>query len=202
MCRGFSFLRKSISGRSLLPIINRARALIDAFDALQRDNKCGIDFIKLVIARRIVQAQALSTETSDDPLYNLCRLGLIVFLAESIEPLPTISSYHAFGAQKLMLAIDECDKLDYWDAYPDLLLWATVLGGFTARANPLRWWYAEQVRGGSVPTTKERWPDVQAISERFLPLRTRQGFACRDFWEQACLRLSDPSQRPSLTYRD
>lgn len=90
-----------------------------------------------------------------------------------------------------MLAIDECDKLGYWQMRPDLMLWATVLGGYTAREKPLRWWFAEQLRGSRVPTTPERWTDVQQIAEQFLPFKHGHGEGCQHFWNEAGSWLSN-----------
>jgi hypothetical protein len=154
-----------------------------------------VELWHLVYARRLLQHQALSLETSSDQLYMLCRLAVTVYLIESTVLLPAILPFHDYSSRKLMLMIDECDRLGYWHTNPDLMLWTTILGGLTSRERPLRWWFAEQLRGSTVPMVKSSWSEVLSISERFLPLTYAQGEGCRFFWEEACDWLSDANQR-------
>ncbi len=222
VCRGFRFLLKSFPkcGRALLPIVEDVHELVDTYVTLLHGQSCGVDFGQLVATWRILQHQALSLDPAPAPvpargdskaeaeaedllLYQLCRVAVVIYLTECLEPLPTIGAFHENCSRRLMLLIDECDKLGYWQrhhhrqksplgAAPELLLWATVLGGFTARGTTwLRQWYVEQLRSGSpIPTDPSRWDDVLAVSEKYLPFRHRQAQGCREFWDAACIYLA------------
>ncbi len=222
VCRGFRFLLKSFPkcGRALLPIVEDVHELVDTYVTLLHGQGCGVDFGQLVATWRILQHQALSLDPAPAPvpargdskaeaeaedllLYQLCRVAVVIYLTECLEPLPTIGAFHENCSRRLMLLIDECDKLGYWQrhhhrqksplgAAPELLLWATVLGGFTARGTTwLRQWYVEQLRSGSpIPTDPSRWDDVLAVSEKYLPFRHRQAQGCREFWDAACIYLA------------
>jgi len=192
---GFHFLRTKRHGRILLRLVRSARDLLYTYELCLQGLGAGVELWHLVYARRLLQHQALSLETSTDQLYTLCRLAVTVYLIESFVLQPAILPFHDYSSRKLMLVIDECDRLGYWHTNPDLMLWTTILGGLTSRDRPLRWWFAEQLRGSAVPTTKPSWAEVLNISERFLPLKGEQGEGCRLFWEEACDWLSDANQR-------
>ncbi|KAJ9608364.1 S-adenosylmethionine-dependent methyltransferase [Cladophialophora chaetospira] len=168
---GFAILRGYKPAQGLLKVVAHARALMDSHDAYVENARCGVDFLKLIIARRLIQHEALSTKSEGTLIYRVCRLGLLMFLCESLEPFPQIRAYHSFSSRQMMLLIDECDKLGYWEFYPDLLLWATILGGYTARTSSLQWWFAEQLRSSRIPTLRDRWPDAR----RHVKLREKNG---------------------------
>ncbi|KAK5190297.1 hypothetical protein LTR92_009699 [Exophiala xenobiotica] len=202
--------------------------------SLKSGGGAGVDFGQLVATWRILQHQTLSldpvpipasvssekgpvgAEAEDLLLYRLCRVAVVIYLTECLEPLPTIGAFHENCSRRLMLLIDECDKLGYWQRQrqksgttPELLLWATVLGGFTARGTRwLRQWYVEQLRGdggsGSpipIPTVQSCWDDVLALSEeKFLPFRHRQEQGCREFWDEACIYLAGCSGNNKVPY--
>ncbi|KAK5046450.1 hypothetical protein LTR84_008253 [Exophiala bonariae] len=187
---GFAILNDHKPAQTLLEIVPLARALMDSYDAYLENARCGVDFIKLIIARRNLQHQALSTRSKGTLIYRLCRLGLLMVLCESIEPFPQIRAYHAFSSRQMMLLMDECDKLGYWSSHPDLLLWVTILGGYTARKNSLQWWFAEQLQSSRVPVAKDRWQDARRVCERFVAVTHRQEQGCHEFWDVACSWLS------------
>lgn len=193
---GFRFLRDKPHGRSLLKIMERTSDLLENYDMFLHDPGLGVDLWNVIAARRVLQYQALCTESCGDPLYTLCRLGLLVFLIESLELLPPVLPYHEYASRQLMLTIDECDRLGYWEVQPKLMLWATVLGGLTSRERPLRWWFAEQLRGGPIPANEFNWKEVQEASEQFLPFKYGQGHGCERVWKEACAWLSGNLQTP------
>ncbi|KAI1609514.1 hypothetical protein EDD36DRAFT_468439 [Exophiala viscosa] len=197
---GFQFLRNKAHGRTLLKIMEKTNDVIENYDMFLQDPGCGVDLWNVIAARRVAQYQALSTETNSDPLYTICRLGVLVHLIESLELLPAILPYHENASRQLMLAIDECDKLGYWHTQPDLMLWATVLGGLTSRERSLQWWFAEQLGGSAVPATKASWEGVQEISKRFIPFVHGHGEGCRRFWKQACDWLSGRPDAPTRAH--
>ncbi|KIY03884.1 uncharacterized protein Z520_00575 [Fonsecaea multimorphosa CBS 102226] len=198
-CHGFRFLRNRHLGRRLLSIIEDVDALLDAYDTVLTDPGSSIDFGQLVAAWRILQHQALSLPSGEDLLFNLCRVAIIVFLVECLEPLPVIGAFHRNGSRRLMLLIDECDKREYWQTSSNTMLWATVVGGFVSRETPLRLWYVEQLRGSPVTTTAEHWDKVLHLAEAYLPFRHRQAQGCQQFWSEGCSRLAlaDPYLRTS-----
>lgn len=207
-------MRKSFPkcGRALVSIVEDVHALVDTYLTLLRGQSysgTGVDFSQLVATWRILQHQALSLTPTPVPkegqaeakadllLYQLCRVAIVIYLTECLEPLPTIGAFHENCSRRLMLLIDECDKLGYWQRQreksksAELLLWATVLGGFTARGTTwLRQWYVEQLRGSPIQTVQTRWDDVLTVSENFLPFRHRQAQGCREFWNSACIYLA------------
>lgn len=176
--------------------MERTGDVLDNYDMFLHDPGCGVKLWNVIAARRVLQYQALCTEPCGDLLYTLCRLGLLVFLIESLELLPRVLPYHEYASRKLMLTIDDCDRLGYWETQPELMLWATVLGGVTSRGKPLRWWFAEQLRGGPIPANESNWKEVQETSERFLPFKYRHGQGCEQFWKEACAWLSGTLEAP------
>lgn len=192
VCQGFRFLRRKKNGSRVLAVLENAHALVEAYSTLLQGHDSGMDFRQLVTTWRTLQHQALSLAHGRDPLCELCRIGVIVYLTECLEPLPVIGAFHENGSRKLTMLIDECDKLGYWQTSPNLLLWVSVLGGYTARGSFLRRWYLEQLRGSPIQLSEERWEEVLALSQTFLPLRGQQGEGCRQFWKEACAWLSAP----------
>lgn len=166
---------------------------------LQEGPQSGMDFNFLVAIRRYLQHDALSIPIHSDPLHKLCRLATITYLAESIEPLCAKWPLHESASKALMLVLDECDKIGIGESQPELLMWATVVGAFTARDTPLFEWYIEQLC--SYPFTKAggTWDEVQQQSERFLVLKYRHGQLCGRVWEIARSRSSE--DRSSLPLR-
>ncbi|KIW33635.1 uncharacterized protein PV07_00471 [Cladophialophora immunda] len=198
-CQGFRFLRNRHLGRRLLTIIEDVDALLDAYDTVLKNPGSSIDFGQLVAAWRILQHQTLSLPSGEDLLFNLCRVAVIVFLVECLEPLPVTGAFHRNGSERLMLLIDECDKRDYWQTSPNTMLWATVVGGFISRDTSLRLWYIEQLRGSPITTGQEHWEKVLHLAEAYLPFRHRQAQGCQQFWNEGCkwLAIANPYLRTS-----
>ncbi|KIW40632.1 uncharacterized protein PV06_07813 [Exophiala oligosperma] len=193
---GFHFLCTKRHGLSILRLVKSTRNLLFNYSVCLQGRGGAVELGDLVLARRVLQHRALSLETSTDQSYMLCRLALSVYLIESLVLMPALLPFHDCASRKLMLLIDECDRLDYWRTSPDMMLWATILGGVTARGRPLRWWFAEQLRGSTIPTAKGNWPEVLKISGLFLPFVGPQGEGCRIFWEEACNWLDNAGMRP------
>lgn len=197
---GFKFLLEIDGGEELFSLTTRICSLLESYNLMiQEGPQCGVDFHFLIATRRALQHDALSIPTSGNPLYKLCRLATITYMAESIEPSSALWPLHETTSKALMLALDECDKIGIGENQPELLMWATVVGGFAARDTPLFDWYVEQLC--SYPFTKSgrTWLEVQEKSERFLPLRYRHGQGCSRVWETARLRSSE--DRYSLPLR-
>lgn len=189
---GFDFLPHRKPVTALLEVVSKARALFATYDTMFNNPAIGIDIVRWVVTRRAIQNEAMSVQASGDCLFRMCRLAVQMFIAESIEPMAELCLYHQNSSRALLLAVDDCDRLDYWDMHPEVLVWATVVGGYTARESSIRWWYAEQLRHSPIPLEKQCWMQVQELSERFLPFRYRQGEGLRQFWEDACAWLSGP----------
>ncbi|KEF62197.1 uncharacterized protein A1O9_00169 [Exophiala aquamarina CBS 119918] len=197
---GFKCLLEIDGGEDLFNLTTRICSLLESFDLmLQEGPQSGMDFNFLVAIRRYLQHDALSLPLHRDPLHKLCRLAIITYMAESIEPSSAQWPLHATASKALMLALDECDKIGIGERQPELLTWATVVGAFTARDTPLFEWYIEQLC--SYPFTKAggSWDEVQQQSERYLVLKYRHGQLCGKVWETARSRSSE--DRSSLPLR-
>ncbi|KIW19034.1 hypothetical protein PV08_03324 [Exophiala spinifera] len=193
---GFIFLRRKRNGRSILRLIKTARDLLYSYSICLQGPGGDVELGNLVLARRVLQHQALSLDTTSDPLYMLCRLAVSIYLIESVVLMPALLPFHECASRKLMLIIDECDRRGCWQTSPNVMLWATVLGGLTARGRPFVWWFAEQLRGSAIPPAKSNWPEVLQISGFFLPFLGPQGEGCRIFWDEACDWLDNAGTRP------
>lgn len=186
----FEFLPNSKPVRALSDVVSKTRALFATYDMMLNKPELGIDIVRWVVTRRAIQNEAMSIDDTGDCLFKTCRLAVQMFIAESIEPWAHLSLYHENSSRALLLAIDECDRFNYWEAHPDVLLWATIIGGYTARENPIRWWYAEQTRHSPIPLREDCWTEVQKLSENFLPFKYRQGDGLQHFWNEACSWIS------------
>ncbi|EXJ54370.1 hypothetical protein A1O7_09709 [Cladophialophora yegresii CBS 114405] len=193
VCQGFRFLRNRRHGQRFVSITQDVHALLNAYSMVLQDPAVGIDFGQLVATWRLLQHQALTVATGGDLLFNLCRAAVVVFLAECLEPLPVVGAFHRNSSRSLMLLIDECDKRDCWLSCPDLLLWASILGGYVSRGSALRPWYIQQLRSSPVAVQKERWGEVLRLGDGFLPFRHRQADGCFGFWREACEWLTPSS---------
>jgi hypothetical protein len=194
VCQGFRFLRNRRHGQRFLTITEDVHALLRVYSSVLQDPGAGVDFGQLVATWRVLQHQALTIATGGDLLFNLCRAAVLIFLAECLEPLPVISAFHRNSSRSLTLLIDECDKRDCWRSCPDLLLWASILGGYVSRRSALRSWYIEQLRSSPIAVNEEQWREVLNLADGFLPFRHRQADGCREFWREACEWLA-PSNR-------
>ncbi|ETI20537.1 hypothetical protein G647_08574 [Cladophialophora carrionii CBS 160.54] len=191
--QGFRFLRNRRHGQRFVSITQDVHALLNAYSRVLQDAAAGVDFGQLVATWRLLQHQALTVVTGGDLLFNLCRAAVVVFLAECLEPLPVVGAFHRNSSRSLMLLIDECDKRDCWLSCPDLLLWASILGGYVSRGSALRPWYIQQLRSSPIAVQKERWAEVLRLADGFLPFRHRQADGCVEFWREACEWLTPPS---------
>lgn len=203
--KGFSFLKTLSGGPSLLKPIQKIRSLLQAYDLmLQCGPGSGIDFHFLLATRRGLQHDVLSTAAqSEDALYSACRLAVIAYMGESIEPHSSPRPFHACLSKALMLALDKCDRLSHASTstgeYTSFLTWSAVVGAFTARDTPLLHWYFGFIRGLRQPGTLGEWEDVQKEAESFLPFKYRQGAGCQQVWE--ALRAWSPATQFPLTIR-
>lgn len=186
----FDFLPNTKPVRALSDVVSKVRALFATYDLMINDPEAGIDIVRWVLTRRAIQNEAMSIDDSGDCLFKMCRLAVQMFIAESIEPLGQLCLYHDNSSRALLLAMDNCDRLGYWEIHPRALLWAAIIGGFTAREKSNRWWFAEQLRHSPVPLEQQSWEQVQKLSESFLPFRYRQGEGLKYFWIEACVWLS------------
>ncbi|KIW62595.1 hypothetical protein PV04_10756 [Phialophora macrospora] len=186
ICQGFRFLRNRRHGQRFLTITQDVYALLNVYGKVLQGLGAGIDFGQLVATWRLLQHQALSIATGGDLLFNLCRAAVLIFLAECLEPLPVVGAFHRNSSRRLTLLIDECDKRDCWLSCPDLLLWASILGGYVSRGSALRQWYIEQLRSSPIAVNEEQWGAVLRLADGFLPFKHRQAEACLEFWREAC----------------
>jgi hypothetical protein len=197
---GFKFLLEIDGAEELFNLTTRICSMLESYNLMIEEGpQSGVDFHFLIATRRALQHDALSTPISSHPLYKLCRLATITYMAESIEPSSALWPLHEATSKALMLALDESDKIGIGESQPEVLMWATVVGGFAARDTPLFEWYIEQLC--SYPFTKSggTWVEVQEKSARFLPLRYRHGQGCSRVWETA--RSWSSKDRYSLPLR-
>lgn len=197
---GFKFLQHIDGGDELFNLTIKICSLLESFDSmLQEGPQSGMDFNHLVAVRRYLQHDALSIPINSNPLHKLCRIATITYMAESIEPACVQWPFHISTSKALMLVLDECDKIGIGETQPELLLWATVVGAFTARGTPLYDWYIEQLCSYPFMKAGGTWDEVQQQSERFLVLKYRHGRLCGRVWEIARSRSSE--DRSSLPFR-
>ncbi len=189
-CKGFRFLRSRRCGQRFLVITEDVQALLNAYGSFLQNPGASTDFLQLVTTWRVLQHQTLSVATGGDLLFELCRVAVLVFLVECLELLPAIGAFHHNNSRRLMMLIDECDKRDCWWSCPNLLLWTTILGGFTSREGLLRSWFIEELRSCPTPKVEEYWEEVLRSTEEFLPFGCRQAEGCRRFWIEACKWLN------------
>ncbi|RVX73970.1 hypothetical protein B0A52_02860 [Exophiala mesophila] len=198
--QGFGALRGIKGGSVMLKLIHHIRCLLEAFDmVLLQGPASGVDFHFLLATRRALQHDALSMANSDDVLYTICRLGVIAYMGESIEPHSAPRPFHTNVSKALMLALDKCDRLDYESASKDhhsLLLWSAVAGAFAARKTHLLYWYYGFIRGLRQSRGMISWYELQNEMSYFLPFKYRQGEGCRQIWEDMC--TWSPSDHYSL----
>ena len=184
--RRFHFLRRKRLGRRLFGIIEDVYALLNAYDSCIHDSSAAIDFGQLIATWRVLQHQVLSIPSGGDLLFELCRVAVTAYLTECLEPLPVVGLFHRTSSRRLMLLIDECDKLGYLTTFSGLLLWSTILGGWVSRSSPLHLWYVEQLRDSPIAVTEESWDEIRDLTEQYLPFRNRQLEGCLRFWSEAC----------------
>ncbi|KAK5049395.1 hypothetical protein LTR84_004324 [Exophiala bonariae] len=188
---GFKCLLEVKDAEELFKLTTRICSLLESFDMMMKMGpQSGMDFLFVIATRRFLQHDALSLPVNSDSLHKLCRLAVITYMAECIEPSSSQWPMHEATSKALMLALDECDKIGIGETQPDLLLWATVVGGFASRETYLRNWYLEQLCSYSLTKSGGTWSAVQELSERYLPLRYRQGQGCALIWEAAHAWLS------------
>lgn len=188
---GFKCLLEIKGAEALFNLTTRICSLLESFDMMMKEGpRSKMDFLFVIATRRFLQHDALSIPVNSHPLHKLCRLAVITYMAESIEPASSQWPMHEATSKALMLALDECDKTGIGETQTDLLVWATVVGAFASRETSLRNWYLEQLCSYSLTKSGGTWVAVQEISERYLPLRYRQGQGCAMIWEAASERLS------------
>ncbi|OQV04560.1 Fungal specific transcription factor domain-containing protein [Cladophialophora immunda] len=188
---GFIFLEAFRGGPRLHQIICQVRVLLETFSLCLRNPRRSPDIMLMVHTRRVLQHDALQVRSEGDCFFEVARLSFVVFMAELAWTLPVIGGFHEKVTKLLLEALEECVTRQYWQRYPEFLLWATVMGGLAARQGPRVSSFAAILRDSSMAIDKDSWAYVKSVSQKFLPLEYDLGDLCHDFWDEACDFLSE-----------
>lgn len=127
----------------------------------------------------IPSANEIYLETSSEvlsfsPMYEPCRLALLVYSAAVIFPTPSYTGTYQKLAKRFCDVLNEIDLNVFWSDQPELLLWILVLGGLAATKCVERGFFVSHLANGRDLLNLTSWEEVVEKLKRFLWL----GIAC------------------------
>lgn len=136
-------------------------------------------------------SQLGSRLTNAYPLYESCRLALVIMGVGVVFPLPPQSAPLLELARTLQAELQSTK--DFAKAYSSvsikLVYWCLVLGGIAATGFSERLWYVEEIRRLAEPYGLPDWDGIKQDLKTILWLDRACDFAGRLLWEEAlCLR--------------
>jgi hypothetical protein len=129
--------------------------------------------------------------TNSYPLYEACRLALVIMGVGVIFPLPPQSAPLLELSQMLQAQLQSVEDIAkvYSSVSMKLVYWCLILGGIAAGESQERLWYGEELRRLAEPYGLPIWDEVKRDLKTILWLDRACDFAGRIFWEEAlCLR--------------
>jgi hypothetical protein len=131
-------------------------------------------------------------------LYEICRLGLLIFSNMVLFPLPAESGV----AKRLVGLLRECllnavilgGDRDSWGPHSGLLIWVSLLGGMSSTSASERGWYvsclAHVMAAGTTSAVPEDW---HVLEEQTLLRYVWWKYMCslsgQTVWVEACSKL-------------
>ncbi|CEJ55111.1 hypothetical protein PMG11_01386 [Penicillium brasilianum] len=129
--------------------------------------------------------------TNSYPLYEACRLALVIMGLGVIFPLPPQSAPLLELSQMLQAQLQSVEDIAqiYSSVSIKLMYWCLILGGIAAGESQERLWYGEELRRLAGPYGLPVWNEVKRDLKTILWLDRACDFGGRIFWEEAlCLR--------------
>lgn len=198
---GFQNLPEQILSDHLFQTIDTIQEVTFGYDLYLRKDKSAPRLIHVIWGRNCLLHDLLSLPDRsaeildfDSYLYEVCRLGTLAYMLLVLFPLPRVSGLHYTLAQRLMLALDNCSVSEACYEYPDLLLWAMVLGGILADGTDLRPWFIELLTRTPETYGSWAWGTVKEVCAKFLWLEEDCDEAGEAVWREV-----DDTLPPSRT---
>jgi hypothetical protein len=179
-------------------IFRAARAYLALVDKYQDGVQVALDTladfrnsIQWYIMSLLPASQLDSTLMDAYPLYESCRLALVIMGVGVVFPLPPQSAPLLNLARILqteLQSIKDTSKA-YSSVNIKLVSWCMTLGGIAATGSPLRTWYVEEIQRLAGPCGLPGWDRIKQDLKMILWLDKACDSAGRLFWEEAlCLR--------------
>ena len=185
--------------RCLDEAIRYVRDVVVALDQHQRGGQNAPSLPSLLRARNAVQHHLLCLPSADSIqnmdcvnrfLYNICRLGFLIFSNMALFPLPMESGV----AERLVTMLREtlsnipCLEDDnVWLRYSGVLTWVVLLGGISSTSTSARLWYVSYL-GNIIPTVYTlRWRILEdEVLSTFIWWRHVCDQLGESIWMEAC----------------
>lgn len=129
------------------------QVVVAALDQHVREGKNSASLPELLRARNAVQYHLLcvrageSISDTGQSLFDICRLGLLIFSNMVLFPLPTESGVAEMLVGSLRERLLESQALEshvcMWSQHADFLTWIVVLGSMAATATSHSHWYTQ-----------------------------------------------------------
>ena len=172
-------------------ILQSQRIYVSEIEMYEDGVQIGIDL--LCDHRNIIQWHIMSLLPSIQldsshaityPLYESCRLALIIFGVGVTFPLPPQSTpLKTLGRMlKLELQSHNCEAPDLSPSALDLYLWILTLGCIAAIDSPERAWFIDQLRVRIAYHGPSTWHDFQAELKSILWLDSACGMPGKIIW--------------------
>lgn len=211
---GFDFLSTSSLpvATELLDVLQGMRNIILGFDSHQRGGSEAPGIKPIIFARNLNQHELMSLpdlsvqlysedvalrdqrKQQDTAVYELCRLGAIIFqiivlLPNLHEPTEVTEPY----AERMIRCLKHATELDLYQnpTYHDLLLWVATLCAWLCKATKTRGWFIDlliwhgSVLKGQYECADTSWQTVKRSLVKFLWLESECEVPCRAIWEEA-----------------
>jgi hypothetical protein len=178
----------------LANVLETANVYIDTVRYFCEGLWTDLDLCMIADQRNFVQHAILSLPHAGEfgpvfymahPLYEICRLGCLVFGVGIIFPLPASTAPLPMLATLLKEQLSTKLNLQFPSEVSKLLLWATVLGGIAASYSIERQCFVTALQIMSFNAGLSDWYELNLILERILWLDIAGDSAGKRLWEEA-----------------
>ena len=185
--------------RCLDEAIRYVRDVVVALDQYQRKGQNAPTLWSLLIARNAVQHHLLclptaelisNTDGVDLFLYEICRLGFLIFSNMALFPLPAESGVAKRLVRTLRETLLKPPSLkddDVWSRCSAILAWVVLLGAMGSTSTSERLWYVEYLGNIILTVYRLDWRILEdQIISRFIWWRYICGQLGENIWVEAC----------------
>ncbi|KAK7890698.1 hypothetical protein LTR67_007907 [Exophiala xenobiotica] len=205
LATGFGSLPESIQLDPLMQKIDAIRDVSIGYDLYLVQSPSAPRHIHIVWGRNTLlhDLLRLPDKSFDNPLaadaclYDMCRLSTLSYMLLVLFPLPRVSGLHYTLAQRIKTALDSCFVFRLWQRYPELSLWATVLGGILAEETALRPWFVQVSASICRERTWQSWDTVKNVCSRFLWFEQDCDQVGEAFWEEVLEHVQPIAPTPN-----
>jgi hypothetical protein len=201
MGKGFTVLKDLLLQKRLLqfyPVLRKicsyTLAIHDYVEGTSEAQTLGL----MADERNYVQHCLMSLGTDKDLgeteqqfcLYNLCRLGMLIYSLLTIFPLSPLTAPFAKLGREMEEQLSKPATDDLWVQAPQLMLWITVMGAISTIGSSQRSWHVLVLVAHTQQLKINSWAEMKECLQEFLWSENTSDVDGADLWKEIQLESS------------